>query len=231
MTDNLEEENKALRTKVSILEGELLRRNAECAKLRDEMERLERIAKLYDAQCGTVSSLQSALESSRAAHASALETIERMKRRERDEVYSRLVTGVRSRLAEAGEVSGVVPSGVPTAMTLASLPRNMEAGTRAPAGGVVKTSSGAQVVCNSSPISSIGFGPANRPLNLLSVMHGTPSHCAVVGNVVDEENEVAHLMEMVKEEAMMNIMYPEVADAEERQLRERLEALKQPKMS
>ncbi|ORC90567.1 uncharacterized protein TM35_000083650 [Trypanosoma theileri] len=214
----LEEENKALRTKVSVLERELKLRNAECAKLRQDLQELSQVKQTNESQRDVITGLRNQLELTSVAHASAMEMIEKMKKEIRDKEHRERVESLNARLNEHKPS----PSGTSNVASLS----NASAPTRGTSGGVVLTSSGPQIICNSSGISSLGFAQVQRPVDFLGgVQKGTQQQQQQPA-VDGEEDEVARIMEMAKEEAMMEIQYAEVEDHEEKELRERFEALR-----
>ncbi|KEG08512.1 hypothetical protein DQ04_07011030 [Trypanosoma grayi] len=209
----LEEENKALRTKVAALENELKQRNAEAVKLRNEMQQLASVKQKNESQQETILALRSELDFARAAHTSALEALEKARKDNRAAEHRERVERLQARLADE-EPHPQAPPGTATQKT-------------ATAGGIVMTSSGPQVVCNSSDISSLGFGRVQRPVDFLG---GAQNALHRTGNTAHakegEESEVERLMAMARDGAMMDIQYADVDDHEEKKLRERLEALR-----
>ncbi|KAH9578344.1 hypothetical protein LSM04_003252 [Trypanosoma melophagium] len=214
----LEEENKALRTKLSVLERELKLRSAECVELRQNLQELSRVKQTNDSQQEVITRLRSKLEFTTAAHASALEMIEKLKKELREKEHRERVDCLNARLNEHDPSPDSGALKATTHNTTASVP------TSNASGGVVLTSSGPQIICKSSGISSIGFAHVPRPVDFLG---GVQKRKQQQQQAVDgEEDEVARVMEMAKEEAMMDIRYAEVEDHEEKELRERFNALR-----
>ncbi|RNF11908.1 hypothetical protein TraAM80_00603 [Trypanosoma rangeli] len=206
------DENKSLRTKVLVLERELKRRTDECTKLRGELREFGELKQKNESQRELILALRDQIEFLRTAHASAVETLEKKANEDRDREHRERLQSINARL------------GIEVCQTN-RLPKKFAPEVSA-SGGLVPTSDGAQVVLKSSDISSLGFAPVQRPVDFLGGRQNPLQQSENAGSGGAEEDEAARLMEMVKDEALLDVQYAEVADQEEKELRERFEALR-----
>ncbi|RHW68969.1 hypothetical protein DPX39_100123900 [Trypanosoma brucei equiperdum] len=214
--EQLEEENKTLRTKVRVLEEELKHRNAECVRLRDELQLLSGVMRENDSQRQLIDTLREELEFSRKSHAEAVEALNVEEKQRRNEEHRQRMARVQLQLSTSGMdvKTGTSPQAGGAVLPVVT-------------GGVVPTSSGVEIICKSSNISSLGFAPVQRPPDFAGSAYG--QFCKGVANsadLVEEEDEVSRLMAMAKDGAMLDIKHAEVTDGEENELLERYKALK-----
>ncbi|PWU90717.1 hypothetical protein C4B63_48g38 [Trypanosoma cruzi] len=211
-SDDLEDEKNALRTRVSVLEQELKQRTADCTKLRDELRAFEELKKKNESQRELILALRGELDFVRAAHLSAVEALEKKKKEDRDREHRESIQSINARLgADASPKNGSPKASAPKLGA---------------AGGLVPTSSGPLVLLKSSNISSLGFAPVRRPVDFLGGQQNSQQQCGTAGSGHGDEDEAARLMEMVHDEALLDVKYAEVADQEEKELLERFEALR-----
>ncbi|RNF26044.1 uncharacterized protein Tco025E_01673 [Trypanosoma conorhini] len=211
-SDGLVDEKESLRTKVSVLERELRQRTAECSKLRDELRQFGELKQKVESQRELILAQREQLDFLRTAHASAVDALEKKAKEDRDREHRERFQSLSARLGDE------VPQ-------RKSSPQNSAPNVGASVG-LVPTSDGARVVLKSSDISSLGFAPVQRPVDFLGGRQNLLRQNENAGTGGTEEDEAARIMEMAQDEALLDLQYAEVADQEEKELRERFEALR-----
>lgn len=111
---------------------------------------------------------------------------------------------------------------------------------RVSGGTVVATGAGPQIILDSSDISSVGFSKRSAlPYDFLGGPMAQQQYreqqqpqpqlgpVASGSNSAEEDDEVARVMDMAREAAMLDIQYAQVKDHEEEELRRRVTALRQ----
>ncbi|KAI5686959.1 hypothetical protein MNV84_06993 [Leishmania braziliensis] len=246
--DNLEGQSKDfLIQRVRALERQLKIRNSDCARLLEERKQLLPLKEKCESQREMIVALRDQLNLAKVQCESANDAMEEMKRRQRNKEHRERVAYAERALYGAnappgsttGNTSRPATSSSANA-TPASAPRSNDM-RRAPGGTVVNTTSGPQIIYDSSDISSVGFtknaklpydflGGPGVQLQYLSPYHG--NSCSGAGEEPEggcdasDDAQVRRTMATAAEAIEMDAKHTEKEDEEYQALVARLKALR-----
>ncbi|EPY30838.1 hypothetical protein STCU_03865 [Strigomonas culicis] len=238
----LKQSKEFLVRRVMALERQLKIRNADCARLLQERHQLLPLKEKCESQKEMILALKDQVHLLQVEKGSALESLEAMRREQRDAEHQQRmkkveqVVGPRPAAASAGGSSTyTAPQLQRQGVRILSVQdASPPPPSRPPGGTVVNTSVGPQILYDSSDISSVGFAKQTRPMDFLGgagaantlapATHPGPGHAGAVDAA--EEADVRRLMAMAKEGAELDVKYAGIQDEEERALRARIDALK-----
>lgn len=235
--------------RVFALERQLKIRNADCSRLLAERHELLPLRDECKSQKELIVTLQDKIQILTAQHASALESVDAMKKKLRDEEHQRRMLRYRDKLENNDQ--GPPPPSAPrmTVMKANPAPSGMAMQTPTPqrcgggsardrqpppmpGGTIVTTSTGPQIMYDSSDISSVGFttkgvAPCDfRRGPIAQQQHVVKCHGEHLDSEEGEEG-IYRVMQMAREEAEMDVKYAEVQNHEEKELRDRFNALRE----
>jgi hypothetical protein len=253
--DDLEKQSKEfLLQRVRALERQLKVRNDDCARLLNERQQLLPLKEKCASQKEMILALRGQLDLAQAQRESAVDAMEMMKRRQRDQEH-------RDRIAHAewamysgapGSASATPPppsqstttaNRLSTAMPGSSTQPPSSApniGRRNPGGTVVNTAVGPQLLYDSSDISSVGFTKnAKLPYDFLGGPGAQQQYLARYngggdrgempdgGHDASEDAQVRRVIAAAKDQADVETKYAEMEDKEEAALMARIKALRE----
>ncbi|KPA76652.1 hypothetical protein ABB37_07506 [Leptomonas pyrrhocoris] len=252
--DDLEHQSKEfLLQRVRALERQLTIRNSDCARLLADRQQLLQAREKCASQRETILALQGQLDLARAQRESAVDAMETMKRRQRDQEHrDRIGNAERAMYGRPQSVAGAPPP--PSNPPFSSPPATSSSGgsgstgakpsvatpnigRRNPGGTVVNTAAGPQLLYDSSDISSVGFTKnARLPYDFLGGPGAQQQYLARYsgeGDVPDgghnesEDAQVRRVINAAKDQADLEAKYAEMEDKEEEALMARIKALRE----
>ncbi|CAC9531378.1 hypothetical protein conserved [Leishmania donovani] len=254
--DNLECQSKDfLIQRVQALERQLKIRNSDCARLLEERQQLLPLKEKCESQREMILALRDQLNLAQAQHESVIDALEEMKRQQRDKEHrervahaERVIYGASAApKATAGgtnrpETSSSPATNAAPSYKPASALRANNPARRAPGGTVVNTSSGPQIIYDSSDISSVGFtknaklpydflGGPGAQLQYLAPSRGSAGKEAGEqpegGFDASDDAQVRRTMAAAAEAIELDAKHAEMEEKEHRALLERLKALRE----
>lgn len=255
--DDLEHQSREfLLQRARALDRQLKVRNSDCARLLTERQQLLPLREKCESQKEMILALRGQLDLARAQRESAVDAMETMKRRQRDQEHrDRVANAERAMYAVPPQQREELPPSLSqrpstAAPTTAISPKSNNGhssppptastpniGRRNPGGTVVSTAAGPQLLYDSSDISSVGFTKnAKLPYDFLGgpgAQQQYLSRYSSGGDVPDgghdesEDGQVRRVINAAKDQAEMEAKYAEMEDREEEALMARIKALRQ----
>ncbi|KPI87970.1 hypothetical protein ABL78_2961 [Leptomonas seymouri] len=239
--EDLEHQSKEfLLQRVRALEQQLTTRNRDCARLLADRQQLLPLQEKCESQKEMILALRGQLDVAHAQRDSAIEAMEAMARRQRDQEHrARIDNAERAMYGQPQHAAASSPPKPATSSSASSKQTTSfpNIGRRNPGGTVVNTTAGPQLLYDSSDISSVGFTKnARLPYDFLGgpgAQQQYLSRYSGSGEVPDgghdesKDAQVSRVINAAKDQVQIEAKHAEMEDEEEAALMARLKALRE----